>query len=235
MNKQNKDPKVFDFSTKEDLIMYTSLTLELAIRHLDRHKRYVKELEKLILENDKIKYKEYKEIEDKLFSPQNYLLNLFGDNSKNSASYLRIRKVMKEKKEEFNLDYIEHDQKTREILNSLYSIRNYEHHFTDSKMMEWGLYRKKLLLTMSHINWPSEEIVINYSEFVDKKFVVNNNEAAKEMQDCFKKLLQLMKKDYSSMVGKSVKILRNSNANLSTEDYFQISVNGHYRHLGKRK
>lgn len=235
MNKKEKDPKVFEFLTKEDLIMYTSLILELAIRHMDRYNRYIKELEEFIVENEKISYREYKEIEDKLFTPQNHLLNLFGDNSKNAASYLRIRRIMKEKKEVFNLNYIEHDQDTREILNSLYRSRNYEHHVTDSKIMEWGLYRKRQLSTMPHIDWPTEEIKINYSEYLEKESVVHNHKAAKKMQDDFKKLLQFMKKDYSLMIGKSMRVSRVTRSVANTTDLIQISENGQYRHLGKRK
>ncbi|PZT51916.1 hypothetical protein [Paenibacillus silvae] len=235
MNTQNKDPKVFEFLTKEDLIMYTSLILELAIRHMDRYNRYIKELEKFIVENDKFRYTDYKEIEDKLNTPQNHLLNLFGDNSKNAASYLRIRRIMKEKKEKFNIDYIEHDQDTREIHNHLYKTRNYEHHVTDSKIMEWGLYRKRQLVAMPYINWPTEEIKINYSEYLEKESVVHNYEAAKQMQDYFKKLLQLMKKDYSLLIGKSMKVSRVTHAVSNTNDLFQISENGQSRHLGKRK
>ncbi|GIO97186.1 hypothetical protein J14TS5_22720 [Paenibacillus lautus] len=186
----SEDPKLFRFNRKEDLIMYTSLVLELSIKHLDRHKRYLNEFSKLIKTNKPIDYKQYKAIEDKLYSPQNYLLNLFADRSKNSASYFRIRKVMSDKAKEFQINYVEHEQKDLEIMNDLYKRRNYEHHFTDAKMMEWGRYRKKQLEAYPGFQWPSEKIEVNYSQYIEKEDVMLNYKLAQRLQKGFERLLE---------------------------------------------
>lgn len=231
----NKDPKVFNFGSKDDLIIYTSLIIELSIKHLDRHRRYLVELEKSISSNEEIKYRDYKEIEDKLNTPQNYLLNLFGDRSKNAASYFRIRKVMKEKFEEFDIPYLEHDQKTLEIINSLSNIRNYEHHFTDAKIMEWGLYRLNQVSNNSNLKWPTEKIEINYYEYIKKKDAMLKFTTSKNLQESFVRLLQLMKKDYSLMIGKSMRVEKSHNSSQIPEHNYYISLNGQNRHFGKKR
>ncbi|AKG36184.1 hypothetical protein [Paenibacillus durus] len=231
----SRDPKLFKFDSKEDLIMYMSLVLELSIRHLDRHKRYLDEFSKIIKSNKPIDYKQYKAVEDKLYSPQNYLLNLFADRSKNSASYFRIRKVMLDKAEEFHINYVEHEQKDLEIMNDLYKRRNYEHHFTDAKMMEWGNYRKKQLEEHPEFQWPSEKIEINYNQNIKKEDAMLNYKLAQHLQKGFERLLELLKKDYSLMLGKRVEVVTRVLPFSIPKHNLYISANGQYRHLGKKK
>ncbi|WP_405172021.1 hypothetical protein MHI12_07650 [Paenibacillus sp. FSL H8-0280] len=231
----SEDPKLFIFNSKEDLIMYTSLVLELSIRHLDRHKRYLEEWSRFLKNNKNIDYRKYKEIEDKLYSPQNYLLNLFADKSKNSASYARIRKVMSKKSKEFNMNYVEHHQKDLEIMNDLYKRRNYEHHFTDAKMIEWGDYRKKQLKSYPGFKWPSEKIEVNYSQFISKEDAMKSFKLAQHLQKGFERLLELLKEDYSEMVGERVRVITRTLPSSIPKHNLHISANGQLRHFGKKK
>ena len=230
-----KNSKLYTFEDKEDLIVYTNLIVELIVKHLDRHKRYVVELGKFLEGKEFVKYEEYKAIEDKMNTPQNYLLNLFGDQSKNAASYFRIRSVMKKKAEAFGFEYKELDQETREIMNQLYLKRNYEHHFTDAKIMEWGLYRKEQVKSYPNFKWPSEIISVNYHEFLRIEDARKNYVRAKSLQNSFEKLLQLIKKDYSILIGKSMRIQRDFDESPMPVHNSIISAKGELRHMGKIK
>lgn len=231
----SEDTKEYQFISKNDLVIYLSLTLELSCRHFDRYKKYLKEFEEFILNNDKIEYEKYKELEDMLYTPKHFLLNLFGDRSKKSTSYFRIRKEMKCKAEEFGFDYVEHSEEVLEIFNKIYKIRNYEHHFTDSKIIEWRDYRLNQIESGMNVVWPNSSIEITYYKYLDRSIIIKNLEEMISQKNDFEKLLQLMKKDYSYLIGKKMSVKRVYQERTLPNHNLIISKNGIDRHLGKKK
>nr|WP_323410914.1 hypothetical protein [Oscillibacter sp.] len=184
---------------------------------------------------NKINYWKYKSLEYQLLTSRNLLLNAFADRTSNGVSYWRFRKEFQKRKsdDENCLKLTEFDENIRSIFNDLSSSRNYEHHLTDAKFIEWRKYREKQLsLSPIKFRWPSENIQIGLSDFVDLRYLLSTYLASKELQNCFKQLLQYMKKDYSKLIGTTMRIEVENVDILAFEDS-EISINGIKRHNGK--
>ena len=269
MNELAKDPKVYEFNTVDDFIVFLNLLIEIAIKHLRRYDKYFKELEqftfqklkdasidlnfieefdaeKLLDDKEnfikgihyKINYWEYKELEDKLFTPQNLLLNVFADRTSNGVSYWRFRKEYSKKAKQdsqFDFNLMEFDESVRAMINDLASARNYEHHLTDAKFIEWRKYREDQLSMFKNpkLIWPTENITIDFNEFLEIGYLIGLYLVSKEFIEYFKKLLQYMKRDYSKLIGKSIKITRQIHREPLTFNYAKISINEIKRHDGQ--
>lgn len=267
MNNTSKDPKRQEFTSKEDLIIFLNMILELSIKHMWRYKEYFKELEKLTFEkiskisnknvseiteenyldifknslrqgniNDsllKIDYMQYKSIEDKINLVKDQLLNLLGDRTKNGASYLRFRdeykKLLKKGLGESIPELKELSDEINKILNELYKARNYEHHMTDAKFIEWKNYRLEDRVKLG-VEWPTEEIIIDRPAYLSILMLIRLYETSLYMKDASKKVIQQMKKDYSILYGKSVNVrfAYHEHVDLSC---MEISERGINRHL----
>lgn len=269
------DPKKIDFQSKNDLIIFFNLIIELTTKHFYRYKVYYDELLNLATEqiskisgikkenitevniaenirkctetnkyrnnheNLKYSYLEYKSIEDKISNVQGQILNLLGDRtSKGGVSYWRFRdeyNKMIMKKQIVLPPLMEFSDEFNKTLNDLYKARNYSHHMTDAKFIEWKNYRENQLMETGYKLfqvWPSEIIEIDRYEYVSIEWIWQLLLAQIDFKRDVKKVLMQMKKDYSSLYGKSIRtntkwidILDCSN--------FEISINGYKRHLGK--
>jgi len=190
------------------------------------------------LKNIKIDYWELKALEDKLLTPKNLLLNAFADRTSNGVSYWRFRKECEKKAKldsKFDFKLVEFDENIRAIINDLCSARNYEHHMTDAKFIEWRKYREKQLSNFSDPEsiWPSEIIQVDFYEDVEITYLLSTYLASKELRGYFKQLLQYMKKDYSKLIGKSMSINKITHKQALSSKDSEISVNGVKRHEGK--
>ncbi|WP_312649309.1 hypothetical protein [Aminipila sp.] len=193
----------------------------------------------LLLDSMKIDYWELKSLEDKLDTPKNLLLNAFADKTSKGVSYWRFRNECDKKAKKDNKFYVtltEFDENIRAIFNNLSSIRNYEHHLTDAKFIEWRKYRENQLVNwgISKYVWPSENIEVVFSENVSIGYLLSTYLSSKKLIGDFKKLLQYMKKDYSKLIGKSMTISKTMNhGETLTINDAKISINGIKRHFGK--
>ena len=270
------DPKKMDFESKNDLIAYLNLIIELTIKHFNRYKEYYRELldlaaeqtgklagvekEKITEDNfqeiikkclktdefrnhhEKLKYKylEYKSVEDRIGNVQNQILNLLGDRtSKGGVSYWRFRdEYRKMKKKQPDLPALaEFSDEFNGTLNDFYRTRNYSHHMTDAKFMEWKKYREEELKQAGHKLfqvWPSETITIARYDYVSIEWIWQLLLAHIAFKSSVEEVLTQMKKDYSVLYGKSIRIETKWMDTLGVSA-FEISLNGFERHLGKIK
>lgn len=161
----------------DDLEKFTISKIDDPLRKLISNEQF--DLEKYItninkrdeakLTSGKIKYWELKPLEDKLFTPRNLLLNIFADKTSNGASYWRFRKECEKKaKDNNNFDFklTEFDEITRKLFNDLGSLRNYEHHMTDAKFIEWRRFRENQLIDwgITLAAWPTETIRVDFND-----------------------------------------------------------------------
>jgi len=188
-----------------------------------------------------INYLDYKSIEDKISNVQGQILNLLGDRtSKGGVSYWRFRdeynKMVKKKIVELP-SLMEFSDEFNKKMNDLYKARNYTHHMTDAKFIEWKNYRQMQLLEMNKNlfqGWPSEKIRIDRYKNVRIEWLwqlfLNQVEFKNEVKD----VLMQMKKDYALLYGESIIISTQWNE-LMGISHFDVSINGYKRHLGKFK
>lgn len=194
--------------------------------YIDNHKDY------------KIDYIKYKSIEDKIVNVQLQLLNLLGDRTKKGGvSYWRFRYEYRKLKDEKNVDLPELEilsQEFNKLLNEMNSSRNYLHHMTDAKFIEWGNYRKKQILDNPGVfrKWPDSTIVSDRYKNVSVEWLWQLVFSQSEFKRNVKKVLMQMKKDYSRIYGESMSMARNWEDELTSE-IFEISINGIKRYKGE--
>lgn len=277
VNIMGADPKRFEFQTKEDLIVFLSLIIELTIKHNFRYKIYFEELlsltkkiisdvieaeigdisyddmvkyiailkisEKYKKNANKFKYSyiEYKSIDDKIANVQGQLLNLLGDRTnRGGVSYWRFRSEYNKMVNGKLIDLPELESFSEDFnatLNKLYSYRNYTHHMTDAKFIEWKNYREKQLNQAGYKLfqfWPSDSFEINMYENVSIDWIFQLLFAQNNFRNDVKKVLTQMKKDYSKLYGKHISI-RMKWDDVMDCSHFEISNRGIDRHKGKIK
>lgn len=272
----SKDPKKFDFQTKEQLIELLNLTIELVDKHFYRYCAYYDELidmtqaklcdiqgseiskiddsnmrneimNAIKMDNYKLKhssyridYLEYKSIEDKISNVQSQLLNLLGDRTKKGGvSYWRFRYEYKKLKDEKKVELPELDvlsQDMNELLNEMNSARNYMHHMTDAKFIEWINYRKKQMLEHPGVfqKWPDSVITSDRYENVDVEWLWQLVLSQIDFKKSVREILQQMKKDYSCIYGECMRIQKKWIDELDATA-FMVSINGIKRHNGDLK
>jgi len=260
-----EDKKLYYFKSQRDYTAFLYLLIELAYKHFDRFKKYLNELESYVksevnkidginiedinddyeknetllkcLSRYSVNYYQFKEIEDKINTTKYLLLNIFADRSRNAASYYRFRDEVKKKRyyEEINLPEL--NQEMKEIINELYHLRNYEHHMTDSKFIEWKNYRDNEQSDggIYFEDWVNPNIDIKFFEEVSMIHLVNLYLHLNELKIYFGSILQIMKKDFSIIIGSSMQINRTNIKGVVSLSSSIISINGYQRHLGKKK
>lgn len=202
--------------------------------------RNVMQLEQYMYNHNdyKINYIEYKSMEDKIVNVQSQLLNLLGDRTKKGGvSYWRFRYEYRKLKDEKNNDLPELEmlsQEFNELMNDMNSMRNYLHHMTDAKFIEWADYRKRQMRENPNIfkKWPDAVIVSERYENVSIEWLWQLVLSQIEFKKDVRKILQQMKKDYSCLYGESMRIQKKWKDELDNSS-FEISINGVKRHLGK--
>lgn len=184
-----------------------------------------------------IDYIEYKSIEDKIQNVELQLLNLLGDRTKKGGvSYWRFRYEYRKLKDEKNVQLPELEilsQDFNELLNKMNSARNYLHHMTDAKFIEWANYRKKQMMDYPGVfgKWPDSVIVSDGYEKVSAEWLWQLVLHQIELKKDVRKILQQMKRDYSRIYGKSMRIEKNWREVLDNSA-FEISKNGIKRYNG---
>ena len=187
----------------------------------------------------KYEYSKYKSIEDKIGNVQGQILNLLGDRtSKGGVSYWRFRNEYNKMKDKMQLPTLmEFSEEFNCILNELYRTRNYCHHMTDAKFIEWKNYREKQLseagYTLFQI-WPCEKIEIDRYEYISVEWIWQLVLSQIDFNKAIKQVIMQMKKDYSMLYGESIYTPIKWNE-VMLSSHFEVSINGIKRHQGKIK
>lgn len=223
--------KIKEISNK-DVSQIDDKDIETEILNVMEHTNYITNHNKY-----KIDYIEYKSMEDKILNVAAQLLNLLGDRTKKGGvSYWRFRYEYKKLKDEKQVDLPELEilsQDFNEILNRMYSSRNYQHHMTDAKFIEWGNYRKKQIKDNpgAFVKWPDSVIYSERYEYVSVEWLWQLVHSQIEFKKDVREILQQMKKDYSHIYGERMRVEMPWKDELTSE-IFEVSINGINRHNG---
>lgn len=209
-----EDLKNYDLETKENYIIYLKELIILTHKHMMSHKRYIMELNDILEKNN---YKEfptakideivYEDINDKISNVSNKILNLLGDQTKTAMSYRKFR-ILAQKRMEKGLELGLQDL-SKEIWTRIDEFNNWRN---------WGLHVPESLLT-ARLEFMNEEITSGRAEVPPKKIItiakfdyyearwlISLQEEAKNAHNCYSQVFQQMKKDYSMLVGESMRI-----------------------------
>jgi len=205
--------KSYNLDNKENFIIYLRGLIIMTHKHISVYKRYVDELDKYIKENeyDKIKtacidpfiYFEYK---DKMDGVLAYLLNLIGDETKTAMSYRKFRNFAKKRQSKgLELDLTELSEEIKFILNEFNNLRNWSLHVPESLFTAQFEIAKKYGLEKNSMNTSSTIIIPEFSTY-EAEWLVDLLKEHKNIYSGSRKVFQQMKKDYSLLVGESMRI-----------------------------
>lgn len=190
------------FNTKDDFITYLKHLIILASKGIKRYEEQINQLgsyieDKKLIErpNCLISSKEYENFKSMLMFSHGYLLNLFGDQSEMGISYQNYRKQLKKKDRTLNFNFLELTEEQKAELNKVTTARDWSHHIPASLMHaqnELALERNLAVVNP-----------IFYSDFQKYRgiWLVDLYRESVENLENFKRLLELLKEDYSVITG----------------------------------
>lgn len=207
--------KSFDLKSKDEFIIYLQELIGRTYKCIRKHKRYLERLDSYIetlknKEDDKeIKISEevYGEFTDLLSSIECYVLNLIGDHQQSSMSYKKFRDLIDKRKKRGTIDFEirELDQTVIEYLNELNKIRNWANHVPESLLTsEIRLIQEGKLKDHSR-----NPIIITIDQYYSLEYLMDLYETSSNFNKVIVSVHQSMKKDYSSLIGESMNIVKN--------------------------
>lgn len=208
LNKQKRKAlKQFMLNSKEECIVYLQNIIAIGVKCMERHKRFVEELETIIQrynDVDRIPYDTYSDIMNKITNVESYMLNLYGDGQTTSISYFKFRKMLIKlaKKKDNSIEFYQLTNEEEDILNHFNLSRNWSNHIPESLLTsEIEMIRQGN--ACGHCRNPIE---VNLYNYVSLEYINDLLKASKSFQYRAKKMQQCAKKDYSLLIGESVRV-----------------------------
>ena len=196
-----KEEKQFPLTSKNNCIIYLNRIISSCEKCMDRLKSYNKEGERLLLKyqgNDVVSYEVYANLMDKASNVENYLLNLLGDAQSSSISYFKFRNVVS-KRPVADVKLAPLDSEVKNLLDDFNRMRNWQNHVPESLLVA-EMERVKY----GEMFFPQDPVeIINYRT-VSYAYFNNMIEINKNFYKAARKIIQVAKKDYSNIYGKSV-------------------------------
>ncbi|PWX08373.1 hypothetical protein ACSW93_06395 [Clostridium perfringens] len=232
--------KIKVIKNKKDAIIFLNQLIILTDKRMMRLKRALKDLEKFLsthVEYDtKIPTDVYHRYSESIECTSDYLLNLLGDETKTAVSYKQFRNVIEKQKKHEQLDF-QLDKLEPEIvnlLNNIRNMRNWSHHVAQSlfnSQIEYMEKVSKIPKPLVEAQFSQADIHVLTWEYHEIDWLKELLEKSTENYEMFSKVFQRMKKDYSKLIGTSVRISREKQMiarpykfNLISEKSFDINT-----------
>jgi len=205
----NVSLKEYKFNTKQDFIYYINHLIVGISKSIDALEEQYIDLGEYIEErnlrdrpNRVILYKTYEKYLYLLDGPVGDLLNLFGDNAEYGSSYKNYRKNIKKKSKELNIDYVIFTQEQEAELNAVTTARDWGHHAAVSLINSTEEKAFGAILDASH------PIYIPKYKKCSGRMLVNWYDSHTKSLEGYKRLFELLKKDYNKLTGYPCIILK---------------------------
>lgn len=208
-----EDLKRYDLETKENFALYLKELIILTHRNIMIYKRYIKELRRIVEEsdyqncpNEKINPYLYIDMNNKISAVDDDLLNLIGDETKMAMSYKKFRSLAKKRMEKgLDLCLSDLSDEIKMILNKINELRNWCHHIPES-MFTARLELTTKLIEDGEAEMVSNPIIISDFSYYEAAWMTSLLMSHENSYDEFSKVFQQMKKDYSILIGQSMRI-----------------------------
>lgn len=208
INKQKrKELKQFSLNSKSECIIYLQNIIAVGVRGLDKHIRYVKELTNIVNEyqlGQNVPYERYSDIQSKISSVESYLLNLYGDGQSSSISYFKFKKLVERlgKKEDMEIEYYIMNEQEQKVLNHFNLSRNWNNHIPESLLTS----EIELIKQGKADGHSKNPIIVYFKNYVTYEYILDLLETSENFQQRARMMLQCAKKDYSLLIGESVRV-----------------------------
>lgn len=204
----------FEIKEKKYAALYLKELIVLSQLKMDRLKEYIKDMEALIgelesKEKDQVKSKVYESFNDKIGATSNYISNIFTSEKEESMSYIKFRKkaveIFDDVFEERDIDSMK-----KELVDVTEDIGSWSF-----SMREEALIRTLEAFDKVKKENPYAELfdetgnvqIFKYENY-DIKWLHELHENAKRFYDSCSPIRQQMKRDYSKLLDRSMRINR---------------------------
>lgn len=219
LNKEEKrSMKTFKLSDKNEFTIYLHELIGRTYKCIRKHDRHLKSLSSYIknMETEKINNPDkeikideevYSDFTSLLSNVECYVLNLIGDMQQSSMSYKKFRELLSKKKKKGAIDFEfrELDENINNYLNDLNKQRNWQNHVPKSLLTsEIALMNEGKL--KGHSKNP---IIINIHKYYSLDYLKDLYETSYNFHTVIVSIHQSMKKDYSCLIGESVRVEKN--------------------------
>ena len=204
---QKKELKQFSLKSKEECIVYLQNIIAIGVKTLDNHKRVIKELEEIISQykpDENIPVEIYDGMLNKISGIEYYMLNLWGDGQASSISYFKFRNLVEKlnKKYKLNIELYIMNEEEEKILKKFNLLRNWGNHIPES-LLTSEIEMIKQGKAFGHTKNPIEVCFYKYVTYDYMEDMLNGGILLHKEA---KRMLQCAKKDYSLLIGESVRI-----------------------------
>jgi len=204
----NKENKQFPLDSRENCCIYLCRIIsscELCMDKLKKYNEQAKTILKLYEDKDVIPYDFYSEMCDKTYSAIDYILNLLGDCQDSSISYFKYRKTIEKRinRGNFDITLLKINDEISDIMLELNKMRNWQNHVPESLLVSEieMVHNGKMELPMDPVKITHYTKVEHayYKHLYCSNILFYNNS---------RKIIQVAKKEYSLLMGKSVEYPR---------------------------
>ncbi|MBR5565350.1 MAG: hypothetical protein IKW08_04195 [Roseburia sp.] len=205
---KKKELKQFTINSKNECIIYLQNIIAVAVKCIENHKRYIRELESIVKEYEpgqNIPYQRYSDMQNKISNVESYLLNLFGDGQSISISYFKFRKLLfklAKNNPDMDIQYHIMSEQEQQVLDHFNLSRNWNNHIPES-LLTSEIEMIKQGEALGHSKNP---IRVNIRNYVTYEYMFDLLEASENFHLRARMMLQSAKKDYSLLIGESVRI-----------------------------
>ncbi|MDU7365401.1 hypothetical protein [Clostridium sp.] len=213
--KEKQKMKQFELSSRESFVIYLQELITRTYKCIRKHKRYLDKLESYInIKSDdkttkdvRVPEEDYSEFLSLLSDVESYLLNLIGDHQQSSMSYKKFREVLDRKNKKGHIDFEVRklDEDIAEYLSQLNKLRNWQNHVPESLLTSQIRFIEEGKME----GYFENPIVININNYYTLEYLIDLYNGSKNFHNVIVKVHQNMKKDYSCLIGESVRIEKN--------------------------
>lgn len=207
--------KQFKLTTVDDYIFYLGYIMNDIQNGIVKYKRYKKELDNILKEyiergEKKISTEKYQDINDKLLCTSHLLLKVCAEEQDVSYSYRKFRRLIEKSK--LIEDWEPLDKTIQEYLEEFLQVRNWSFHNPESLInASIEVQSKDIPEEQKNQIKPNKnpEIYVNYYNYLDIAYLISLSIHTNRRLEMFSKVFQQVKKDYSKLIGSSVRIYMN--------------------------
>lgn len=208
-NKEKKELKQFSIKTHSNCITYLQriiVTSELCLLRLKKYNSQTKAILEQNGENCKITHEIYEIEKDKTNSIMCYLLNILGDAQASSISYFKYRKLAEKliKQNVEGVALVPLTEEIKHLMQEFNKLRNWQNHILESLLTSEIELTKEGKLLPHTVN----PIVLNIRLYVTYDYFKDLYDSNVGFYDAARKIVQICKKDYSLLIGESVRIAK---------------------------
>lgn len=207
---------VFEMKEKEDALFYLKELILISQMKLDRMKDYIKEMKNIIEEKEeegKIKSRIYENYNDKMAACSNYIKNMYLSNDKLDISYYKFRNDILNSDIDVSLEDVDFKLIKTE-LDQIFDLKGNWKLRLDKRALDVTLNAfNEMKSTNPYISLIDENgnLPVFYYEYYKIDIFKELYQNSKDFYDYASTFKQKMKRDYSKILGKSLRINRTYN------------------------